>query len=304
MLAGANREWWKWARTLLFLGMWAWTLPVLAVPPAIRIGRGAGSFEFVDQKGDPAKPMTVYAYLPKNQSASTAKIVFVMHGHDKNADLYRDAWIEHADQQGFLVIAPLFDKEHWGGGKYASSSVISKQGKVRDASKWSFSVVEHLFDAVKQGTGNKHPRYDIYGHSEGGQFVHRLVLLLPEARYSRAIAANPGWYTMPTLDTKYPYGLGESPVEAESLQKSLGRNFVLLLGEQDIDPNHKDLNKSPQAMAQGHFRLERGQNFFKTGQATAAKLNCPFAWKLKVVPRVAHSNTKMSRAAAAVLMEH
>jgi methyltransferase (TIGR00027 family) len=37
--------------------------------------------------------------------------------------------------------------------------------------------------------GNKNPSYFIYGHSEGGQFVHRLVLFLPDARFARAVAA-------------------------------------------------------------------------------------------------------------------
>ena len=167
---------------------------------------------------------------------------------------------------------------------------------------WSFNVVEHLFDAIRDATGNENSKYFIYGHSEGGQFVHRLVLFLPEARYAKAVAANPGWYTMPTFDIKFPYGLGGSPATEVSLKKSLGREFVLMLGDRDTDPNHEDLRKTPKAMAQGAHRFERGHNYFKEAKNRAVELNTTFAWQLKVVPQVAHENGKMSRPAAAVLM--
>jgi poly(3-hydroxybutyrate) depolymerase len=229
---------------LVVLLLFVWTLTrsqtVSAAGPAIRVAPGPGSFSFVDEEGDPSKQITVYTYLPQGLKPSAARIVFVMHGHGKNARGYRDTWSEHADKYEFMVVAPLFDSEQWGGGEYSYASVVSKEGKLRDASMWSFNVVEHLFDAIKGATGNESSTYFLYGHSEGGQFVHRLVLFLPDARYAKAVAANPGWYTMPTFDIKFPYGLGGSPATEGSLQQSLGRAFVLLLGDRDTDPNDKD----------------------------------------------------------------
>jgi len=225
-----------------------------------------------------------------------------MHGKGKNAKGYRDTWIEHADKYEFMVVAPLFDPEQWGGGEYSYASVISRKGKLQDASMWSFNVVEHLFDAIKDATGNKSPKYFLYGHSEGGQFVHRLVLFLPDARYAKALAANPGWYTMPSFDVKFPYGLDGSPVTEVSLKKSLGREFVLMLGDRDTDPNDDNLRKSPKAMAQGIHRLERGQNYMKEARNRVTALKCPFGWQVQIVPGAAHQNAKMSRPAAAVLM--
>jgi predicted esterase len=287
---------------LLFVWTQTWTQTVSAAGPAIRIAPGPGSFSFIDAKGDPSKQITVYTYLPEGLKPSVARIVFVMHGHGKNAKGYRDTWSEYADKYKFMVVAPLFDSEQWGGGEYSYASVVSKEGKLRDASMWSFNVVEHLFDAIKGATGNESSTYFLYGHSEGGQFVHRLVLFLPDARYAKAVAANPGWYTMPTFDIKFPYGLGGSPATGGSLQQSLGRAFVLLLGDRDTDPNDKDLRKTPQAMAQGVHRFERGQNYFKEARNRATALQCPFGWQLQVVPGAAHQNSKMSRPAAAVLM--
>jgi poly(3-hydroxybutyrate) depolymerase len=254
-------------------------------------------------KGDASKTMTVYTYLPKGLPAQSARIVFVMHGVSKNARSYRDAWIEPADRYGLMVIAPLFDREQWDRGAYSWASILGPDSKPRDAALWSFSVIEHLFDAVKTTTGNPAPRYFLYGHSEGGQFVHRLVLLLPDARYARAVAANAGWYTMPAPDVKYPYGLGGTPVTRDSLGKSLARDFVVMLGDLDRDPNHSQLRRTPEAMAQGTNRYERGETFFKEARSRAQDLGTAFGWKLKTVPGAAHENSKMSRAAAAALME-
>ena len=277
------------------------SVPARAAP--LRIAEGAGSWVFDDARGDRSKQMTVHTYLPRGVDPTTARIVFVMLGHGKNAEAYRDAWIQPADKYGLMVVAPLFDAAQWGGGAYAYSSVEGRDGDVRDPALWSFNVIEHLFDAIKADTGNQSARYFLYGHSEGGQFVHRLVLMLPDARYEKAVAANSGWYTMPRFDARYPFGLGGSPIDDASLKKSLGRRLVVLLGELDTDPNHKELDKSARAEAQGATRFERGQAFVKAAERSAQQLQTPLAWQLRTVPGAAHQNSKMSKAAAAVLME-
>lgn len=285
--------------------LWMLALPqaVPAAGSAVDIAPGAGSFVFVDRKGDPSKRMTVYTYLPKGLESGAARIVFVMHGVSRNADGYRDVWIEHADRYGFLVVAPLFDREQWGRGAYSYSSVVTREGKTQDASLWSYSVIEHLFDAIKEATGNRSPSYFLYGHSEGGQFVQRLALFLPDARYARAVSANPGWYTMPAFDIRFPYGLKGSPATEASLRKSLGRDFVLMLGDRDTDPRHAQLRRTPEAMAQGSNRFERGRSYFKEAGSRATELKSAFGWRLKVVAGAAHENGRMSGPAAAVLME-
>lgn len=268
----------------------------------IRIESGAGEFIFGDEKGDADKRMTAYTYLPASLKAAAAPIVFVMHGQGKNADGYRDAWARYADKYGFMVVAPLFDAESWGS-TYSAGQIFFKDGKATDPSTWSFSVIERLFDAIKLATGNKSATYYLYGHSEGGQFVHRLVFFLPGARYAKAVAANPGWYTMPDTAINFPYGLAKTPATEATLKRSLERNVTVLLGNKDTDPYHPQLRKTPEAMAQGRFRLERGQNFFKEATARCAALKCRFGWHEQIVPGAAHSNAQRAAAAAVVLME-
>lgn len=268
---------------------------------AIRVPRGAGSFTWLHAQEQTPKRMTVFTYLPSHVSASHAPIVFVMHGKGKNADGYRDVWAKQADRHGFMVIAPLFDEQTWGS-EYAGARVFAQGAKAGDAAQWSFSVIEQLFDAIKAATKNRSDTYLIYGHSEGAQFVHRLVWFLPDARYSKAVAANAGWYTMPDFDTAFPYGLGKTPATSGSAKLSLERNVTVLLGEKDTDPNHPQLNKSAQAMKQGPFRLTRGENFYREAQASCAALKCRFGWTLQHVPGAAHSNAQMAERAAEVLM--
>jgi poly(3-hydroxybutyrate) depolymerase len=288
-------------RLLLLSWVLAWPQFVSA-SSLISIAPGADSFVFADEKGDPTKAITVFTYLPKNVNASTAPIVFVLHGHHRTAQAYRDTWAAQADKYGFMVLAPRFDTEQWGSGQYSYASVIGKDGVIRDPSKWSFSVIEHLFDAVKATTGNANPRYFIFGFSEGGQFVHRLVLLMPEARYAKAVVGTPGWYTMPRFDISFPYGVGGSPVTEASLKTSLGRNVLVMLGGADTDPKAKDLRTTPEAMAQGSNRFARGLAFYREAEKRAAEYKIPLAWRLQVILGAAHEPSKMADPAAEFLM--
>jgi len=270
--------------------------------PAIRVAPGPGSFVFADSRGDPARALTVYTYLPTGIDVADAPIVFVLHGHHRTAAAYRDTWKAQSDRYGFLVLAPLFDIRHWGHGLYSYASVLTNDGHARDASLWSFSVIEHLFDAVRAATGSKAARYFIFGFSEGGQFVHRLVWLLPEARYARAVIGTPGWYTMPRFDVRYPYGLGGAPVTEANLRTSLARDVVLMLGDADVDPHAPDLRTTREAMVQGSNRYERGLAFFKEVEQQAALRKVALGWRLHVVNGAAHEPSKLAAPAAARLM--
>ena len=52
--------------------------------------------------------------------------------------------------------------------------------------------------------GNTSADYYLFGHSAGAQFVHRLLLMVPDGRYAALVAANAGWYTVPDKSIDYP----------------------------------------------------------------------------------------------------
>jgi pimeloyl-ACP methyl ester carboxylesterase len=168
-------------------------------------------------------------------------------------------------------------------------------------SRWSFSLIEPLFDFVRADVGNRSDGYYLFGHSAGAQFVHRFLLLKPQNRVTRAVSANAGWYTAPETGVDFPYGVRGGPVSDAGLRNALADSLTVLLGENDNDPNDPDLRSSPEADRQGPHRLARGQFFFAAGRATALALGTPFGWRLEIVPGAAHSNSAMAPAAARAL---
>jgi len=259
--------------------------------------------------------ITVWYYKPSTLELNS-QIVFVMPGIEQNGEAYLNDWADSAEQYNFLLIVPQFFGDvtslslHEQVLIYNKGNVFDDLGSRIAKDLWSFSAIENLFDYVKQNTGNINEQYHIYGHSAGGQFVHRLVLFLPEARYGRAIAANPGWYTMPIRAENrddgekfdryydYPYGLGHSEIKSDQLQSSFSRDFLLMLGDQDIK---KPINDSQKANAQGENRFERGQNFYKQAQKTAQQKGFELKWNQTIVIGAGHNDAEMLQAAAPAL---
>lgn len=253
---------------------------------------GSGSFLFTGWAG---KPLPVHYYLPEKATEAT-RILFVIHGAGRDAAGYRDAWIPYAQQGQYIVLTPEYSKADFPTAlTYNVGHIFDEAGKPRPREQWSFASIEPMFDLVRKATGTKVPNYAIYGHSAGGQFVHRFVMLMPNARYTRAVAANPGWYTTPDLEVDYPYGLKNAPIDKSGLVAAVGKPLTILLGTADIDPNHHQLSRTPDAMKQGPHRLARGEYFYAYGQRTAKELGVPLAWKLEYAPEVAHSNVGMSK---------
>lgn len=266
-----------------------------------RFADDIGSFRFVDELGNADKPLTVWYYRPLHLSI-TAPIVFVMHGVKRDADNYRDTWMVAAERFKFLLLCPEFAAADYPRTAYQLGNLVDGAGKPLPKARWTFSAIEHLFDFVKKTSGNTSERYYIYGHSAGGQFVHRLALFLPEARYATAITANAGWYTMPTFSGKtFPYGLKGSVSTPEKLKGAFGRRLVVLLGERDTDANDPHLRKSFAARKQGRNRFERGCTFYATAQAEAARLGVALNWTLDTVPEAAHFQQQMMPTASEAL---
>ena len=262
---------------------------------------GTGQFVFRDERGDPDRPVTVWYNRPEGVM-SDFPLVFILHGMGRNADGYRDAWVGHSNRSGFVLLAPEFSKEHFPGGKrYNLGFMFSEDGEPISERLWTFSAIEHLFDFVTSSMEHPAEQYSIYGHSAGGQFVHRFLYFKPKARVCAAVSANSGWYTMPTFAIPFPGGLKDSGVTPEQLGKVFARRHVLLLGTADSDPDHPGLSRSDEAMAQGRYRFERGQTFYRAAKAEAKRLGVSLAWELETVPGVGHNNAWMAPAAVAAL---
>ncbi|MBK1662619.1 hypothetical protein, partial [Paracraurococcus ruber] len=263
---------------------------------------GSHRVEFAETCGVAPGPMAVYLHRPAAWRPD-GPIAAVMHGVQRNADGYRDAWVAHAEALGLLLVCPCYDAARFPGDRwYNFGNAVDAEGRPQPPAAWSFAALDHAVDAARRACGAEREDFALYGHSAGAQFVHRYLLLTHAPRVSRLIVANSGWYSMPRWDVAFPYGLGGTGATEAGLAAALGRPVTILLGEEDRDPQHPQLRRDAGSDAQGTNRFDRGHAFFAAAQAAAARLQAPFAWQLRTVPGVAHSNAGMARAAAPLLL--
>ena len=259
----------------------------------------SGSFIFTEWNG----PAIEVHYAEPSNAAPDAPIIIVMHGATRKPASYRDGWKDLAAQYGFVVYAPEFKKKDFPGSSYYQLGGLTKDDLDDPNDRaGSFYAIEPLFDELKRRRGAPQDYYYLFGHSAGGQFVHRYVLFIDDTRYKKAYAANAGWYTMPTEAADWPYGLeGLKSSRYDNMRDVFKRPLVILLGDKDTDTKHKQLRTTKEAMLQGPHRYARGISFIKTAKAAAKKSRMKLKWGLAVVPNVAHSQEGMAKAAAQLI---
>jgi hypothetical protein len=177
---------------------------------------------------------------------------------------------------------------------------MSGNGILQPQSRWVFPAIDRIINDIKTRTGAQESPVVVFGHSAGGQMVHRYAIFGGRTDACLIMPANAGWYTMPDTKVSFPYGLGGVPVSREKLVSAFAKPVVVLLGEEDNKRNAK-LRTTPKADRQGLNRLARGKNFFETAKIKAAELGVPFNWKLVTVPKVGHQGAKMANAAVKVI---
>jgi hypothetical protein len=261
--------------------------------------RGATSTEFTF-KPSASAPIKVFMQRPATIDAQT-QIVFALHGASRGASATFSAWKDSVGARNLIIVAPLFAESDYPSGQYSEGNTASKSLVPTPATSWTFNVIEELFDHIRKTTGAPTNGYILYGHSAGGQFTHRMLMMMSKTRMTHAYAANAGWYLMPDTNVNYPYGLQNAPANAMTSCLGYSRKMTVMLGEADIDPNHYQLRRTKDAMRQGTNRFQRGNTFYETAKRDAAARNCVFNWTLHTVPGAAHEQEKMAAATALLL---
>ncbi|TDF42197.1 hypothetical protein EYS14_05045 [Alteromonadaceae bacterium M269] len=271
--------------------------PEITVPQEIPTGYNA--FVMNAYKHSERKTIRVWTYKPSKWEEHN-KVLFVMHGMGRNAKDYLDAWVDIAENKNLLLIAPEFHNKfyRYTTNDYQDGNLLDFFGSENPKEEWAFQVIDNILEHINNTNPFTVNTYNIFGHSAGSQFVHRLVLLYPTDKIDIAIAANAGVYTFPDKTGKYPYYL---PEDHQPLAQSFSKNLIILLGEKDNNNQGGVLNESKHAMIQGENRLERGNNFYKVGKNIADKQNLIFNWQLHQVPNVGHNKDLMIKAASEFL---
>ncbi|MDX1671338.1 MAG: hypothetical protein R3211_03295 [Balneolaceae bacterium] len=293
----------------------------------IEIHEGSGSFLVEGGPGYEGKLVTVYYHKPDTFTPDSP-VLLVIPGSGRNGWDYRDAWVEASEQHGILVLSPAYDEEQYVFEDYHMGGVIENSNLLEQVTflensnvvrlqekgleievnpnrrEWIYGDFDRIFELAAKTAGSEREQYDIFGHSAGGQILHRMVLFHPRIKANRILASNSGFYTLPDFEIPLPFGLKDTPADRQSLEHSFSREMVLFIGELDnANETGGLLLRSPTVDEQGTHRLARARHFYRTAQEKADALDAEFNWELEIVPNVGHDHEKMSRAAAAYLYE-
>jgi pimeloyl-ACP methyl ester carboxylesterase len=243
--------------------------------------------------------LDVYYHLPEIINNET-KVLFVIHGNSRNADNYLNTWIKLAKDKNYAIFAPHFKRSQFI--SFNTLQMSTSSGRIRnEANLYLNNSIDLLFDYIKSLFDLSQDSYDIYGHSAGAQFVHRYLLFSNSPKVNKAVAANAGWYTF--LDgSNFPYGINNPPIDfnSQNVINFLNMDLHIHIGSADTDIS-SSVNQSEGANNQGLNRFQRANNFFNYTTKIVEKNDLNYNWSFLVVDGVAHSNSRMSKAAAEVI---
>ena len=263
---------------------------------------GRNAVPFVDPM-NPDRPITLQTYRPQGHAPDWS-VVIVQHGMNRNGDDYRDFWIPAAERHRLLIVAPTFSDEFYPESEnYNNGRVYDDDGGLCPRDKWAYATPARVVEALQREGIMTQPKAKIFGHSAGGQFVHRMISTHGGACFEAAVAANSGWYSLPLLEKTFPEGLGGIGLDETDLRRLFAYPLRIMGGLNDCQTDAANLPSQPEALAQGPGRFQRACNYFARGKAAAERLGVPFNWSFTEVPGVAHDGCAMSAAAAAMWFE-
>lgn len=287
---------------------------------------GSGAFTFASgPEGDGGTTVEVFFHRPATFTPESP-ILLVVPGAGRNADDYRNAWIGASEQHGVLIVSPSYPTAEYDFGAYHMGGLMSDMNlddvvrreagtnrayldedrfefvvnRRRDT--WIFADFDRLFGVVARAVGSRREGYDAFGHSAGGQILHRMAIFRPDSKADRLLASNSGFFTLPNLEIPLPFGVLGTGLHEADLRRSLESSLVLFQGElDDARETGGTMLRSPTADLQGTDRMARARFAFDFARDAAARLGASFGWRLEVVPGVGHDYRRMSSAAAAYL---
>jgi pimeloyl-ACP methyl ester carboxylesterase len=244
--------------------------------------------------------LEVFTYRP---SGEIKGVLLNFHGSSRGASSARDAAIKIAEEKGYYVVAPLFDKAHFGDSSLYQQGGIIQNGKLASEEDWTISIVNDIADwaNAKVGTDNSDDMV-LFGHSAGGQFLSRIAAYGDDSTFDKMIISNPSTYVWPSLTEKATYGFGGGYFTAQKsealLKDYLADPITIYLGGEDDNTDDADLATGATAMRQGEHRLERGLNAYEAAKDLAASKGWDFNWELVIAPGVGHTAGGMLKSTA------
>jgi len=290
----------------------------------IQIETGSGVFLM---EGTKDRTIKVYYHQPEKFN-NESKILIVVPGAGRNGNEYRNAWIEASEKYNVLILSPAYNENVYPFEDYHLCGLIKdinlneSVARVENSNEINlneqlfefkinaspdeqiFNDFDRIFDLTINATRSSQTNYDIFGHSAGGQILHRFSIFHEQSKANRIIASNSGFYTLPDTTTALPFGIKNYPFPQEHLKNVFSKNLILLIGELDNESERNGtLLRSKTVDQQGLHRLERAQYFYRFSNNLSNKLDIPFNWKLEIVPNIGHDHERMAVVASKYLYD-
>ena len=165
----------------------------------VNIGDYSGNFLIQGGINNEEKEIKVYYHKPEHFQPNS-KILIVLPGAGRNADSYRDAWIPISEKYNVLILSLMYSEEDYefedyhlrglvydidlkNSLQYIENSNVVKLDEENytyeiNSSKedWIFNDFDRIFDLAVDATNSAQKKYDIFGHSAGGQILHRFAI--------------------------------------------------------------------------------------------------------------------------------
>lgn len=231
----------------------------------------------VSRPSDSGDRPDYFLFLPDDLDPALPPLVCV-HGISRNAEQHAQAFAAVAARQRRLLIAPHFDEGRFDG----------FQRLARGTEK----AVENLWRDVESFAGVTLGPVDMVGFSGGAQFAHRYAMLNPQRVNSLTLVAA-GWYTFPSEQDRFPYGIKREGRRgrrcSENLLRFLEIPTLVLVGARD---NQRDaaLRRTPDVdIKQGINRIERACRWACALLQTAVRAGVSPTVQFSMLPGCGHS---------------
>lgn len=156
-------------------------------------------------------------------------LLVIVHGSERDAMGFRDAFRAFSDQTGCALLAPLFPVSPFGDGNGDGYKRLKERDLRYDL------ILLRMIEEFAEREGRRFGRVLMFGFSGGAQFVHRFLYTHPQRLAAVSVGA-PGSVTLPSPDRPLWQGLGGWAQEfgAQAGPEDLRQVAVqLLVGSED-----------------------------------------------------------------------
>ncbi len=250
-------------------------------------------------------------YVPE---ADPHEIVVLVHGTIRKdesalavAETFVKRWVPVAERRRLVLLAPAFDQENFGGHAGPGGGYRGLFGREVGADVF----VNALVDATRAAFPTVSAKIRLYGHSAGGQFVSRYLVMHPE-RVASAVIGSAGTFAFPDPDVRWTNGMkplrrrmrwrDTDPWKQIAIEpapdgwlKAAQIPVTVVVGERD-DSKTKAIPGNP-----GRTHVERGRAWVRAMQALARRHGKRPRVRFVAVKNVGHNSKALTPASQRAL---